>query len=102
MWTIRKAKTTTSAVLMLLLAGCGGGLAGTYSGSGGTAFTFRDDGTVEVSGREVPDRALIYDVESDNIRIRYANNEKGAAWRTLTRKDADTLVGSNGVVYRRQ
>ena len=95
------ARGVLLAVLMLLLAACGGGMQGTYEDAMGLSqLRFERDGTVVQSaalgGVEV---RLRYEVDDDRVRLSHPDVD-GAAL-VLTRVDENTLSGPMGVIYRR-
>lgn len=87
----------------LLLAGCGGGLRGTFEDEMGfTTLTFEAGGKVvqssPMSGAEVE---LAYEVDGDRIRILQPEAGTDVAL-VLTRVDEDTLTGPMGFRYERR
>ena len=95
------ARGVLLAVLMLLLAACGGGMQGTYEDAMGLSkLRFDRDGSVVQSaalgGVEV---RLRYEVDGDRVRLSHPDVD-GAAL-VLTRVDENTLSGPMGVTYRR-
>lgn len=76
---------------VLLLAGCGDGLSGTWEGGvmGEQTLTFHGNGkaTQQMEGMEAE---LSYEVEGDKVKLR--NPEQPGATLVLTRRD-DTLTG---------
>ena len=95
------ARGVLLAVLMLLLAACGGGMQGTYEDAMGLSkLRFDSDGSVVQSaalgGVEV---RLRYEVDGDRVRLSHPDVD-GAAL-VLTRVDENTLSGPLGVTYKR-
>lgn len=95
------ARGVLLAVLMLLLAACGGGMQGTYEDAMGLSkLRFDRDGSVVQSaalgGVEV---RLRYEVDGDRVRLSHPDVD-GAAL-VLTRVDESTLSGPMGIVYKR-
>ena len=95
------ARGVLLAVLMLLLAACGGGMQGTYEDAMGLSkLRFDRDGSVVQSaalgGVEV---RLRYEVDDDRVRLSHPDIDGAALVRT--RMDDNTLSGPMGVIYRR-
>ena len=94
-------KVALAMLPALLLAGCGGGLSGTFEDEMGySTLTFHGGGRVvqssPMSGVEVE---LAYEV--DGARIRIIQPEAGMAL-VLTRVDKDTLTAPMGFRYERR
>jgi len=87
--------------VVLLVAACGAGMAGTYEDEMGlTQLRFERGGTVvQSSDLAGVERQMQYEVDGDRIRIRHPDVE--GATLVLTRVDGETLSGPMGVTYRR-
>ncbi|WP_202844335.1 hypothetical protein [Luteimonas saliphila] len=97
-----KTRTWLASILLLALAGCGGGLAGTFEDEMGlSAYTFERGGRVvqstALAGVELE---LRYEVDGDRVRIMHP--EAAGAALVLTRIDDDTLSGPMGLRFVRK
>ncbi|HRP71878.1 MAG TPA: hypothetical protein PK743_04470 [Luteimonas sp.] len=90
-------------VLALLLAGCGGGLDGTFEDEMGmSTLTFQGGGKVmQSSPMTSMEVRMAYEVDGDKIRITHPEMGSSAAL-VLTRIDEDTLAGPMGFRYERK
>ena len=83
-------------LLALLLAGCGGGMTGTYDeASGLSSLDFQDDGTVYVSVLGVT-VAGEYELDGKRVIVEGPNGKQ-----VLTR-DGDRLEGGLGMSYQKR
>ncbi|TYT25665.1 hypothetical protein FZO89_05005 [Luteimonas viscosa] len=97
-----KTRAWLLSIPLVVLAGCGGGLAGTFEDEMGlSTYTFERGGRVvqstALAGVELE---LRYEIEGDRVRIMHPDASDAAL--VLTRIDADTLSGPMGLRFVRK
>ena len=94
--------TIAALLLAALLAGCGGGLKGTFEDEMGmSTFTFHGGGrVVQASELARVEVEMHYEVDGDKVRI--SHPEAQGSTMVLTRIDDDTLSGPMGLRFKRK